>query len=558
MKRLLPLACGLIGLLTLFLATPVRAQVPGFDWAVGGDAPTTYEQQVQNTGVATDAAGNSYVTGIFRNTLKLGSTMLTAVGDYDIYVASLDAKGHYRWAVQAGGNGWDISKAVALDASGNVYITGYLESNDIRFGALAVANPVFANGSTPVFVAKLSPTGTWLRVTTATNPSARFLYMLGTALAVDGPGNVYITGGFNGNPQFGNTSLESYGYGVFVAKLNTAGTWDWAVRGGGAAYDFGQGIALDGSGNAYVTGFFEASQATFGSIQLPNATRSKDLFVAKLDASGRWLWATHAGTANTATGNGIAVDAAGNAYITGAVAGSVARLGAIAVPKNDDSYDLLVASLSPAGAWQWAVRGGSPSDDFGRGIVRSADGHLTVAGSVSGSVATFGALPPQPVAGGTDVAVAQLDATGAWRWALCGGGPGGDYSAAIAQAPGGDVRITGTFEGPTLQLGTATLPGGTKYYSYYADQGFVTSVADLARRSPNDSDLTLWPNPSRGTVWATGLPAGQPVQVFDAVGRLVAADARPTYEAAGLVLPALRAGVYIVRCGEQARRLVLE
>jgi hypothetical protein len=561
MKHLVRLSYLLVLMLALAQAAPTWAQVPAFDWAAGGDAPSTYDQQAQNRGIATDAAGNSYVTGIFRNTLQLGSTTLTAVGDYDVYVASLDAAGHYRWAVQAGGNVWDISNAVALDASGNVYITGYTESANARFGPFSIASPTYAYGRTPMFVAKLSPTGTWLRVTTSTANLTDLgsLYMVGTALAVDGPGNVYVAGGFTGSPQFGTTVLQAYGsYTAFVAKLNTAGAWDWAVNCGGNAYDFVQGIALDGSGDAYVTGTFEARQATFGTIQLLNATRSKDLFVAKLSASGRWLWANHAGTATTAIGNGITIDPAGNTYIAGAVAGGTVRFGTILLPKNDDSYDLLVASLSPAGAWRWAVRGGSAGSDSGTGIVRDADGNLTITGTASGPVANFGSLPPQPVAGGTDVVVAQLDAGGSWRWALCGGSPGNDYSAAIAQAPRGDVRIAGSFQGASLLLGAAALPGGTKYYSVYADQSFVTSVSDLARRSPNATDLTLWPNPSRGTVWATGLQAGQPVQVFDAVGRLVAADARPAYEASGLVLPVLKAGVYIVRCGEQAKRLVVE
>ena len=543
----------------MMLATPARAQVPAFDWAVGGDTPSSYEQQAQGRGIVTDANGNSYVTGIFRSTLTLGSTTLTSTGDYDVYVASLDAAGHYRWAVQAGGSGWDISNGIALDASGNVYITGYLESHDARFGPFGVANPIYSSSHTPLFIAKLSSMGSWLRVTTTTTTDTDFLYMVGTALAVDGPGNVYVTGGFNGHPQFGNTALECYGnYTAFVAKLNTAGTWDWAVSGGGNAYDFGQGIALDGSGNVYITGSFEAYKAVFGATQLTKATLSTDLFVAKLNPAGQWLWATHAGAAAAAGGRAIAVDPAGNAYITGAVAGTAARFGTISLPKKGDDYDLLVACLSPAGTWQWAVRGGGSGADGGLGIVRGTNGQLTVTGSVAGPVATFGGLPSQLVAGGSDVAVAQLDPSGTWRWALCSGGPGDDYGLAIAQAPLGDARITGTFEGANLQLGAATLPGGVKYYDNYAARSFVASVTDLTHRSPNTSGLTLWPNPSRGTVWATGLAPGQPVQVFDALGRLVAADARPAFEASGLALPVLKAGMYVVRCGAQAQRLVLE
>ena len=114
---------------------------PLFDWAAGADAPSTYDEQAQNRGIATDAAGNSYVTRIFRNTLTLGSTTLTAVGDYDVYVASLDATGHYRWAVQAGGNAWSISSTVAFDASGTGVIVAQLDATGSWRWALCGGGP---------------------------------------------------------------------------------------------------------------------------------------------------------------------------------------------------------------------------------------------------------------------------------------------------------------------------------------------------------------------------------------------------------------------------------
>lgn len=544
------------GGLALLLALTAGAQVPVFEWATGAEAPTTYDQQVQNRAVATDAAGNTYVTGIFRNTMTLGSTTLTADNDYDLFVASLDPMGRYRWAVQAGGNAWDISNGLALDAAGNVYITGYFESNTARFGTISL-DGVAAGAN--LFVAKLSPAGAWLQATAPTRPSGQsgrsFLYMVGTALTVDGGGNVYVTGGFNGSPQFGSTTLACYGaYNGFVAKLTPAGTWEWAVAGGSCGYDFGQSIAVDAAGSAYVTGSFMGYQATFGSTVLTRAGFSKDLFVARLDPTGHWQWATHAATATAAAGNGIVLDPAGNAYVTGAVAGQQVRLGGLALNGPDDSYDLFVAKLTPAGTWQWAVRGGSPAADGGRSLVRDASGELTVAGSFA-QTATFGKLPPLTAVGKTDLVVTRLGSDGSWRWTLGGGSAGDDYVAGVALGPDGAARIAGSFEGASLVLGPATVPGGSKYYEYYAARGFVANVTDIARRAPV-GELTLWPNPSAGTVWATGLTEGQPVEVFDCLGRLVVADARPAFEASGLMLPALAPGVYLVRSGSQTRRLV--
>ena len=263
--------------------------MPGVTWATGGGVPRAdYGRQAQARGVATDATGNTYVTGIFRDTLTLGSTHLISTGNYDVYVAKLNAAGQYQWAAQAGGFGWDISNGVALDASGNVHITGYTESSAPNFGSFSLTNPSYGAA---IFVAKLSPAGAWLRVSSASAPGDT--YSVSTALAVDASGNIYITGGLRGAVQFGSTTLPLYGgYAVFVAKLSAAGTWQWATASWGG-YNFGNAIALDSAGNPYITGSFAAVNVKFGSFTLAGTgVGINQTFVAKLDAAGRWLWAT--------------------------------------------------------------------------------------------------------------------------------------------------------------------------------------------------------------------------------------------------------------------------
>ncbi|WP_046245284.1 SBBP repeat-containing protein [Hymenobacter terrenus] len=540
---------------SLYLLTrPVQAQVPAFDWADGGNAPTTYQEQAQARGVTTDAEGNTYVTGTFRDNLTLGSTTLTAVSDYDVYVASLDAAGHYRWAVQAGGNDVDISNDIALDASGNVYVTGYFESSSAQFGQLALPNTSYGAS---LFVAKLTSNGTWLQASVAGGPNDTFT--VSTALAVDGAGNVCVTGGFRGAIAFGNQTITSYGgYNGFVARLDPTGTWQWAIVGGSEAYDFGYGITMDGSSNAYVIGSFTGQRARFGSTTLINAgfSGTDDIFVAKVDAAGGWQWAVRSGGGASEAGQGIVVDQVGNTYITGNTAGTRASFGPITLTKKDSSSDLFVAKLDAGGRWQWVSTGGSTGIDSGTGIALDATGYLLVTGAITGPTATFGQLPMLASVGGTDMVVAQLDGNGSWQWAVAGGGPGDDYAADIASTTNGSARIAGSFEGPSCTFGSTKMTGGAKYYDYFADRSFVASVSDLTQHATDG--LTLWPNPSAGTVWATGLEPGQLVQVFDAVGRLVTSNARPAYEASGLILPSLSAGIYLVRCGTQTRRLIIK
>ncbi|MCB5245750.1 MAG: SBBP repeat-containing protein, partial [Candidatus Cloacimonetes bacterium] len=140
----------------------------------------------------------------------------------------------------------------------------------------------------------------------------------GRSITIDSSGNSYITGYFYGTASFGSTTLTTTGSGavdIFVAKLDSSGNWLWAKQAGGNNWDVGFGIATDSSGNSYVTGFF-AESASFGSTTL-TSSGGEDIFVAKLDSSGNWLWAKQAGGTGLDIGYGIATDSSGNSYVTG-------------------------------------------------------------------------------------------------------------------------------------------------------------------------------------------------------------------------------------------------
>ena len=149
---------------------------------------------------------------------------------------------------------------------------------------------------------------------------------LGIGIAVDGARNSYVTGLFGGSATFGlgetnQTTLTSAGSGdIFVAKYDASGDLVWANRAGGTSDALGNGIAVDGAGNSYVTGCFQGS-ATFGSGETNETTLTsaggQDIFVAKNDASGDLVWAKRTGGTSGDRGIGIAVDGAGNSYVTG-------------------------------------------------------------------------------------------------------------------------------------------------------------------------------------------------------------------------------------------------
>jgi len=233
------------------------------------------------SGVAVDVNGNTYITGEFQGSATFGSIILISQGSSDVFVAKLNSDGVWQWAVSGGGTGYDGGANLAVNASGNTYITGYFSVN-ATFGNTTLTS----NGILDVFVAKLNSDGVWQWATSAGGTN----YDIGSALAVDASGNTYITGYYLGTVTFGSTMLTSQGdKDVYIAKLNSDGVWQWAVSGGGTGEDWGYGIALDTNRNIYITGIFWGT-ATFGSTVLTTQGAS-DVFVVKLNNDGAWQWA---------------------------------------------------------------------------------------------------------------------------------------------------------------------------------------------------------------------------------------------------------------------------
>lgn len=275
------------------------------------------------TGISKDASGNIYITGSFSGTADFdpsaGTNTLTASGGLDIFVLKLNTSGTFVWAKQIGGAGADEGKSIIVDATGNVYTTGYF-SGTADFDPSASTSTLISNGSFDAFVSKLDASGNfiWAKKMGGANNE------MGNSISTDASGNVFTTGFFGGSGDFdpgvATFSLTSVGAGdAFISKLDASGNFVWAKQLGGTANDVGNAIATDATGNVYSAGYFftggdfDPGATTFSLI----SKGVGDIYVSKLDPSGNFIWAKGMGGPKDDFAHALVVDLSGNVYTTG-------------------------------------------------------------------------------------------------------------------------------------------------------------------------------------------------------------------------------------------------
>jgi uncharacterized repeat protein (TIGR01451 family) len=365
------------------------------------------------------------------------------------------------YSTYLGGSDDDAGRGIAVDASGDVYVTG--QTNSLNFPATPGAyDSSFNGGFRDVIVAKLNP---------AVSGSASLLYATyvggsdddsGRAIAVDADGNAYVTGYTRSSDlptTLGVFDPTYHGnFDAFLFKLNASGSGlVYSTYLGGSDSDFGYGITVDDLGHADVTGQTASADypttATAFQGSLVGSNGNGDAFVTELDDAGvNLLYSTFLGGADWDTGYGIAVDPSGKIYVAGHT-GSIdfpTTLGAYDTSPNGD-FDAFVAKLDPMASGPGSLvystyLGGSGSDAFFGGVIAIDDpGNAYVAGNTSSGdfPVTFGAYDPL-YNGNGDLFVAKLDATGAnLLYATYLGGSGSDQNPRLAVDASGNAYVSG-------------------------------------------------------------------------------------------------------------------
>ncbi len=430
-------------------------------------------------GVATDGSYNVIVTGELNGTADFGGGPLTSGGNADVFLAKFDINGAHLWSKRFGGALNQIGYSVAANASGGIAITGDLNGTaDFGGGLLTSA------GNTDVFVARFDAGGThsW---------SKRFgdaTVQTGTSVAMDGAGNVIVTGELSGTADFGGGPLTSAGgVDVFVAKFDASGNHLWSKRYGAASDQLCNSVDVDGSGNIFITGELNGT-TDFGGGPLTSAGNT-DIFLVKIDANGNHVWSKSFGATQSQICYAVSTDGPGNAVIVGELRGTTDFGGGVLTSAG--AADIFVVKFDTNGNHLWSKRFGAAGNQSGFSVVGYGSGGVAITGQFSGTTDFGGG--PLTSAGGQDAFLVKLDAGGNHLWSQRFGDPQTETGYSVAVDGWGDVVFTGRFAG-VINFGGAPLTSAGGYDAFltkFIDENLVPVLFTRFEASNRDGDVEI-------------------------------------------------------------------
>ncbi|WP_298273134.1 SBBP repeat-containing protein [Geobacter sp.] len=434
-----------------------------------------------------DGAGNYYVTG----TTSGGLDGKTIQGQTDVFVMKFDAQGNKlgpAWLI--GTTNVEYGSRIAVDTTGNIYLAWTTEYD-----------PVTASGTnlTDVNVVKFDSTGNQLWTQQLGSSNEDYL----SDIAVDENGNVLITGDAAGsvdNKTFGGVND------FFVAKYDTNGVKQWTKLSGQKGYDGSYDIALDKSGNIYITGETESG--------LNGLAANNSPFLVKYNTSGVVQWTKIIDSQHAGSGYSVAVDGAGNCYVTGSV--------------TVTGWNLFLAKYDGAGNQQWISAMETAGDDVW-GLALDATGNVFITGYASGI------FDGNSYRGGSDIFVVKFDVNGKKLWSTQIGNDNNDYPADITVDPDGNVYLLGDTYGSIL--GTSS-PGNKNLFIMQLKQLLPDTIPPTVTVTPVES-----PTNSEVITLTGTMEEGAMVTVTADTAALIGSVAYPTASTWSCTVSGLPEGV---------------
>lgn len=486
----------------------------------------------QGKRITTDQKGNVYATGVFSNSITIGTYSFTSAGSYDCFLSKYNSNGVLQWATTVSGSDGDYGYDVATDKYGNVIIVGEI------FAASSI-NGTNLNyfGGSDIFIAKFSSNGNLIWSKTFGGPYRESAY----GVSCDQNANIIITGTYHSSP-FNMGSFVHYSsglYDVFTSKLDSDGNVLWSQTINGPIDDWATDVVTDMNNNVYVTGYYFSNQLMCASIVLNNLSGDYDSFVTKYNSNGNVQWAKTIGGVADDRARAITVDHASNIYVVGTTASASMSTGSLNANTTSGGF-LLKFNSSGNGIFMKGL-GGSGDD-----ITCDAMGSIYITGLFTKPSTSFGAITlynsGQPST--SDLYVLKCNNSGMEVWATSAHGKLQEYSYGIAKDLDKGIYIIGGAGSPTV-FGNDTLT--CTLYS----EIFIAKLRDTAFLqtfiSENNilTDFNFYPNPSDGKFLVQGSFQPEKFRIYDILGNPVGEESREV-RISEIDLTSYTPGIYFV------------
>jgi hypothetical protein len=406
--------------------------------------------------VAVDGSGYIYVPGYFWGEVDFdpgtGVDIHTAIGESDAFLSKFDSNGNFVWAKTWGGPSTEYPFGIAVDGSGNIYVTGNFW-DEVDFDPGDDVDNHASNGWADAFLSKFDSNGNFMWAKTWGGGKDDGAYNV----AVDGSGNVLVTGTFLDDVDFDPGSgvdihVSNGSEEAFLNKFDSNGNFVWAKTWGGESQDYSLGVAMDESGNGYATGcFFEEVDFDPGSgVDNHISNGSTDAFLSKFDSEGNFVWAKTWGGKDDDMPQEVAVDMLDNLFVTGFFFEGEVDFdpgSGVDIHISNGWSDAFISKFDSNGNFLWAKTWGGVDDDYAYGVdVDSADNVLVTGYFYS----AFDFDPGSGVdyhasVGVYDAFLSKFDSTGNFAWARTWGGESVDMSYAVAADESGNAYVAGEF-----------------------------------------------------------------------------------------------------------------
>lgn len=498
--------------LILLLYCSVYSQFPGFNWGISFGGP---DFDICKD-IVTDSIGNLYLIGNFKSTkINIANNFLynSTPGSFDFIIIKMSHDGNIIWAKSFGGNQDDYVTSASIDLQGNLYLTGYFNSEILNLDGNPLKN--FGTENSSVFITKVNPDGNVIRAMNFLGKSND----IPTSISCFDEGKcIYLCGNFQSD-TLSVSSLKVHKKGdidIFVAKFDTSLNIVWLKSFGSEKIDYASNMNIDKEGNIYIVGYFNSDSILFQNFVLKNSG-NYDGYVLKLDTEGIPLWCKSLrGTENEKITQ-ISVSSSGTIYICGEFGSTKVFIDSVEMANSMYFFtNLFVTKLDKYGKIIWCkVFGGNGNREFEENLYLDYEENPILTGSFSSSSISFDFYNFKKV-GCSSLFLVKLNKYGEIDWSFSTGGDGNDVGIKVVSDKHKNLYFAGCSNSTYLNLGGISLNkfGSQDFFIAQIKNDKLTIISEQEKNVVSETSILdiLQPTNSNNI---------QKVEALDILGRKI-------------------------------------